>query len=355
MGGWTYAVKEELQNLGHRVDAWFADQFPSARAAGRFAILLFPVALALRLFSRRRDYDVVVIHEPGGFWYGLARKLVPGLPRMVAMCHNVESHHFRQMLSHAAAGLARVSPQTRIQAPLLRYWQSNGTIRLADHVVCLSTTDRSYIIRELRVPEPRVTLVVNGTSPRDFVDAANDGGRRVTWVGGWLDVKGRRVLPRLWRRVREKLPDCTLALVGTGADAATVLADFDAADRSSVTVQPRVENPADMRRVYAAGNLYLLTSLSEGSPLSLLEAMAVGLPVVATRVGGVPDIARDGTDALLFDPRQPEDGAAQVCRVFGNPAEARRLAAAGRDRARDLSWKKTAATFAGALQRAAAR
>jgi glycosyltransferase involved in cell wall biosynthesis len=172
----------------------------------------------------------------------------------------------------------------------------------------------------------------------------------VVWVGGWLDVKGRVLLPRLWGRVRHRLADATLTLIGTGAEAAVVLPAFDSPDRESIVVVPRVENAAGMRQLYASGHAYLLTSLSEGSPLSLLEAMAAGLPAVATRVGGVPDIATDGTQAVLFSPEHADAGADALCRVLEDPALARRLGTAARDRARELTWDHTAETIAGALR-----
>src|SRR5262245_60258273 len=139
MGRWTHQVKSGLEELGHHVEAWFEEQFPAIRATGRLAVLLFPLALAVRLLAPRSNYDLVLIHEPGGFWYGMAKRLFPRAPRLVAMCHNVESHVYHQMLDYSRRSLATVSPGTRVRSPLFRLWQSNGTIRLADGVVCLSS------------------------------------------------------------------------------------------------------------------------------------------------------------------------------------------------------------------------
>jgi glycosyltransferase involved in cell wall biosynthesis len=146
------------------------------------------------------------------------------------------------------------------------------------------------------------------------------------------------------------MPDASLTLIGTGVDASTVLHEFGEPDRQSITVLPRVEDRGRMGELYASGNAYLMSSLSEGSPLSLLEAMAAGLPVVATRVGGVPDIARDQSEALLFDPEQPEEGAGALCRLLQGGADAERLSAAARRRARELSWDRTGATIAEVLE-----
>jgi glycosyltransferase involved in cell wall biosynthesis len=74
----------------------------------------------------------------------------------------------------------------------------------------------------------------------------------------------------------------------------------------------------------------VLPSLSEGSPHVLLEAMARGLPIVATRVGGVPEIAADGITALLGPPKDPGFLAGAVDRLFEDPALGRRLGATAR-------------------------
>ena len=348
MGRWTYEIKAALEQLGHTVETWFAGDFPGTAGLGRLGVLAFPLALAARLVARRQRFDAVVVHEPSGLWYGLLRRLDRRLPPLIAMCHNVESHHFRTMVRYTRRGLADVSPLTRWRAPLLRHWQSDGTIKLADHVLCLSTVDAAYITERLGVAPTRVTQFVNGAANRDFVPRHAGGGRcAVVWVGGWLDVKGRRALPRLWHRVREQVPAGRLTLAGTGVAPGVVLSEFDPQDRDSIAVLPRVERAEEMRSLYSASDVYLLCSLSEGSPLSLLEAMAASTATVATRVGGVPDLVTDGTHALLFDPADIRGGAGLVSRLLRDPSEARRLGEAARQRARELTWGRAAAVLAG--------
>jgi Glycosyltransferase len=78
--------------------------------------------------------------------------------------------------------------------------------------------------------------------------------------------------------------------------------------------------------------VFVLPSLSEGSPNALLEAMACSLPIVATRVGGVPEIATDGTTALLVPPRQPLALAGAIVRLLDDAALGAELGAAARRR-----------------------
>lgn len=352
MGRWSYAVRDALRKQGFAVETWFSDRFPRTKASGRLSVLTFPVVLLRHLLANRREYDVVVIHEPSAFWYAVLRRVGRALPPLVLMCHNVETHHLRVMVHYTRLGLARISALTRVRSALFRSWQSIGAIKAADHVLCLSTIDEEYIAGELGVPRHRITRLINGVDPDDLMPYRGSEGRRVLWVGGWLDVKGQYVLPALWRQLRERLPEAHLTMAGTGADMTAVSAAFDPADRASITVLPIVADRDDMRRLYRSADVFLITSLSEGSPLALLEAMAAQLPVVATRVGGIPDVAVDGLHALLFDPARPADGAALVQRLLTDSDAAQRLGGAAQARAASLSWQRTAGSVATALEQA---
>lgn len=95
----------------------------------------------------------------------------------------------------------------------------------------------------------------------------------------------------------------------------------------------------DVPELLAAMDVFVLPSHSEGMPNALLEAMAAGKPVVATRVGGSAEVIRDGKNGLLVAPRDPEGLAAAVARLRADPALAGMLgAAARRDVAANYSW-----------------
>ncbi len=356
MGRWSHAVAVALEARGHAVTLWFAGDFPVARRTGRAAFLVHPLAIAARLVRRRRDFDAVVLHEPSGLWYGVLRRLWRSLPPLVAMCHNVEAKVFEVMGIAARRGFATRTPWAPWSAMLLRLPQSRGAVRLADAVVCLSSEDREFLTQVVRVRPGRVTLMLNGVAPAPSVagplgaPARNPGaGRRVLFVGGWLDVKGRRLLPLLWSSVRAAVPDATLTLAGVHTYPAAVAAEFPDADRPSLTVIPSVRSDEELRSLYASHDALVVPSLSEGSPLTLLEALAAGLPVVAADVGGVRDLVKDERDALLFRFLGAGEGARQLVRVLTDPALAARLGAAGLERSRALTWDGAAAALEGAI------
>lgn len=353
MGNWTHSIADALRAEGHDVTLWFAADFPRAERAGRLAVLLHPIAFALRALRRRREFDAVVVHEPSGAWYGLLRRLAPGLPPMVAMCHNVESHSVASMRAAARRGQAANTGGVRYH--LFRRWQSNLTIRLADHVVCLSSVDRAYIIERLGRSSASVSVMLNGVVPAGAGAPAvlRDGDApTVAFVGGWLDIKGRRVLPPLWAEVRRRIPAARLTLIGTGQPASEVLRDFADADRASLEVIPRIADNDALLATLARHRVLVMPSLSEGSPLVLLEAMDLGLAAVASRVGGIPDLVHPGETALLFDPAEPEAGAHHVVALLQDGARAAAVGRAAQAAVRERTWEAAAEVLLDAVRSA---
>jgi glycosyltransferase involved in cell wall biosynthesis len=352
MGAWAWAIGEALDRRGHRTRLWFEDDVLGKARLGRATFLVAPVAIHRRLRGSAGTFDAVVLHEPIAYWYARARRRNRTLAPLVVVCHNVESKVASVMAAAERAGRARRTPWAPLTSTLLRHPLSDGAIRMADAVVCLSAEDRSYLVDRLRISPTRIVMITNGVDPRLIREhpPARGAPRRVLFVGGWLDVKGRRVLPDLWSAVRRRRPDAELTILGTGAGAEAILPEFAATDRGSVRVVPRLEDPRDVGRAMDDHDLLVMPSLSEGSPLALLEAMAAGLPAVASARGGIPDLLNDGQEGRLFDPLTPEAGADAVVALLDDDAARRRCAALARSRASQLTWDGAAARLEEAVR-----
>lgn len=152
----------------------------------------------------------------------------------------------------------------------------------------------------------------------------------VGWVGRMTDVKDTDAVLEIVGAARDRGLEAVLVMVGDGPDRVRLeqLAHDIGIARSTFFVgyQPEV---AGYYRLFDA---FLLPSVNEGTPVSAIEALASGTPVVATRVGGVPDVVRDGEDGFLFEPGDT-DGAAERLALLASDATLRSaLGASGRER-----------------------
>ena len=143
-------------------------------------------------------------------------------------------------------------------------------------------------------------------------------------------VKNLTALVSAAARIATSVPAMRLLIVGDGPERAVV---EDAARQAGIERSVVITGyRPDARELLAACDVYVNASVSEGVSLTILEAMAAALPVVATRVGGTPEVVLDGTTGLLVAPRSAEALAAAITALAADPGLRARLAAAGRAR-----------------------
>ena len=132
-------------------------------------------------------------------------------------------------------------------------------------------------------------------------------------------------LVREGRRVR-------LRFVGDGPDRAGLEARIRSLNLSAQVSVEGWRNQAEVRQFYRQADIFALASFAEGVPVVLMEAMAMQIPCVATRITGVPELIRDGIDGLLVTPSDPVELAGAIARLIDDVDLRRRLGAAGRAR-----------------------
>jgi L-malate glycosyltransferase len=130
---------------------------------------------------------------------------------------------------------------------------------------------------------------------------------------------------RAFARVQARYPDASLTLVGQGSQAAALHALAQALALKHVTFTGAVA-PGDIHGYYADADIYVQTPSIDNMPNSVIEAFASGLPVIATRVGGVPAILTDGVHGLMADDDDDSGVASHVITLLENPRYARQLA-----------------------------
>ena len=150
----------------------------------------------------------------------------------------------------------------------------------------------------------------------------------VGWVGRMTGVKDTGAVLEIVRAARERGIDAVLCMVGDGPDRERLeqLAHDLGIARSTYFVGYQ-EDVAGYYRLFDA---FLLPSVNEGTPVSAIEALASGTPVVATRVGGVPDVVRDGSDGFLVEPGDTDAAAERLAELALDPDLRARLGESGR-------------------------
>jgi glycosyltransferase involved in cell wall biosynthesis len=213
--------------------------------------------------------------------------------------------------------------------------------RITDRVVTLSPAQRDDIVTRFGIADAARTTVVPLGLDLDHLarlDPAAPHLRRqlgiseralvIGYVGRFVAIKDLATLVHAFARVARKRPDAVLLLVGDGP----VRPEIESLV-ASLGLQKHVHVPGwieDLAPLYATMDICALSSLNEGTPVALIEAMAAAKPVVATRVGGVADVVEDERTGLLASPGDPDALANRIVRLADDSAERARMGAAGR-------------------------
>ncbi|HEX5832185.1 MAG TPA: glycosyltransferase, partial [Gemmatimonadaceae bacterium] len=158
-----------------------------------------------------------------------------------------------------------------------------------------------------------------------------DGALVVGAVAQLRPVKSLETLVAAMARLVPRFPSLHLVLVGDGPSRARLVGDADALGIAEHVHFPgRLENRPNLHQLF---DVSVLCSVHEGFPNTLVEAMAVGTPIVATRTGGVPDAVRHGENGLLVPPRDPARLAEAIAALLADAERRRAFGEAGRRRA----------------------
>ncbi|CAH1193154.1 Glycos_transf_1 domain-containing protein [Candidatus Nitrotoga sp. BS] len=139
--------------------------------------------------------------------------------------------------------------------------------------------------------------------------------------------------------LRKAFPDARLTIAGSGPERAKLEAMAKELGVSNAVVFAGQIDNEHMPMLYRDADIALNPSLADNMPISVLEALASGVPVVSTNVGGLPFLVEDGKTALLIPPSDPERMAEAMLRVLSDESLRRRMVQAGLDHARRFAWE----------------
>jgi glycosyltransferase involved in cell wall biosynthesis len=291
----------------HGVKVWCLEAFPSLRR---------PAAL-YRLYRIIRAFrpDIVHTHLQAPNLYGRLMALAARVPVVIASEHNVYT---------AKAGR--------------HVWLERLLIRRTAALVAVSEQVRRFLAAQLRINPSAIRVVPNGIAmPAASSDGVAALRRRLALpenqpvigtVASLTAKKGHPFLLEALAVLRDRGVDCSLVLAGDGSERRSL-----EALAATLRIADRVIFLGDYTEIADLLDLidvFVLPSISEGLPLALLEAMAGGKAVVATDVGGVPEVIASGTNGVLVPARTVQPLADAIQRLVSDPRLRREFGARAR-------------------------
>lgn len=275
----------------------------------------------VRLFRRVRP-DVVHTHTAKAGAVGRLAARMAGVPRVV---HTFHGHVFDGYFGRGGSRAA-----VRVERSLAKK---------TDRVVAVSEeVGRDLVDRYGVVPREKLVVIPVGVPLDDYLacDRLRGSLRRelslpaetslVAMIGRLVPIKDGTLALDAWRLVRREIADAMLVVVGDGEEGAALRTR---GDKGVVFLGWRRDVPA----IWADADLALLSSRNEGTPVSLIEAAASGVPAVATNVGGVPSVVEDGVTGTLVASGDAAALASAVVALLRDAPRRRAMGAAARARA----------------------
>jgi L-malate glycosyltransferase len=359
VAGAEVLVRETIQRLKSRIDPTIfcldsigtigeqlRDEGTRVVCLGRRPGRDFSVAWRMAAEIRTRRIQVVHAHQYTPFFYAaLAKARNLGGFRLILTEHG---RHYPDVASPMRRGLNRLALNP-----------------LADAVNACCRFSAKALCRTDGFPGRRIDVIENGIDATAY-DAASDRRtlrtqlglsaerRYIACVARFHPVKDHSTLLRAFAQVASVRPDIDLLLAGDGPGRESLqqlVATLGIADRVRF-----LGVRSDVPDLLLACEAFALTSVSEAASLTLMEAMAAGLPVVVSNVGGNPELVRDGIDGLLFPRGDSSACAAALLRVLEDTDLSRRLGESARKRAvHEFSLNRTVERYHGLYRRLTGR
>lgn len=325
-------------------------EFTSLVDVAEFAIMCcagFPepytFSVRARKLLRRRRADFDLVHDNQSLGRGLVTMMErDGWPVLATLHHPITVDRDLE-LAHATGALRRLT---------LRRWY--GFLRMQTQVaaripriVTVSETSKRDIAEQMGVRAERLHVVPVGVDTEIFhplPQIARVPGRIMTTASADVAMKGLAPLVEALAKVRTERDDAHLVVVGRPREASPIPALLD---RLGIADAVRFVSGVSTERIvelYAEAEVACVPSLYEGFSLPAVEAMACGVPLVATTGGAIPEVVgRNGETGLLVPPGDASALAHGLLRALRDPALRARLGAAGRDRVHArFTWRATA-------------
>ncbi|MCP5074593.1 MAG: glycosyltransferase family 4 protein [Rhodobacteraceae bacterium] len=214
-------------------------------------------------------------------------------------------------------------------------WRLDLKIARARFVACISDFSRNKAIG-LSDPShaPKLHIVHCGVDPGRYSANASNAthNHQITFVGRLAEVKGLPVLFEAVQTVLPVFPSLRVTLIGDGPERSQLEQQVRELDLSDVVEFAGYRSQSEVAKALKQTDLFVLPSFAEGVPVVLMEAMAAQIPVIATRIAGIPELVEDGVSGALVEPGNAAQLAGKITGILGDPDVQAEMGRAGREK-----------------------
>src|SRR5271157_930154 len=202
------------------------------------------------------------------------------------------------------------------------YYVSTNLIKkvilLCDCIQALNEGIKEELIEDFDYPEQRIALISNGVEIDDYKGIYNSSLMNLGYVGRLEKIKNIMSMIYAFSKVEKIFPEYKLLLYGEGPERTKIEAYIRKFDLHKKIELHGFEN--DRKKIYSSFNIFILPSISEGISNSLLEAIAVGMPIIASNIKGNKLLINDGVEGVLFNPNEVDELKDKIIYLIENPS-----------------------------------
>ncbi|WP_373056890.1 glycosyltransferase family 4 protein [Zunongwangia sp. H14] len=298
-----------LENEGYQV-----------RAASSFrnkSIRLLHMLLTLARAGGKTDYVLIDTYSTQNFWYAI---LCGKICRLLKLKYIPILHG------------GNLPQRLRENKKISRKFFKNAFVNVAPSQFLLKKFGQSGIKNLKYIPNPLQLAKYEFRLRKELQP-------KILWVRSFAEIYNPIMAVKILEMLLLEYPQASLCMVG-GAKDETFNRCRSYAERHNLPVHftGKLEKK-EWIRLAAEYSIFLNTSAIDNTPVSVIEAMALGLPVISTRVGGMPYLIKNGQEGILFDKEEPEAAAKAIRFLLKSPQQAETLAEAARSKVEKFDWE----------------
>ncbi len=270
---------------------------------------LFEVIVAfIKMYRFLKAKRIDIIHMYG-FYTNIIGRIIARLAKTPIVITGLRMERFGQNGFHS----------------FLEHMTSNWT----DRYISVSRRGQELMLQKQWIDKEKVIVIHSGIDNNWATGRTLENqNHRVGMIAAFSQFKAHEQFVLAAPRILKTFPDTKFILAGEGKTKQQIIKLI-----TSLGINSNFnlfEDVKDVREILSNLSVFVLASHTEGLPVSILEAMALGLPVVGSRVGGIPELVEDGITGILAVPNHPEEFASAIIQLLSNPEKARRMGEQGK-------------------------